>query len=99
MAQPPFKLLAREFREGRIIPFLGAGASISTRPAEAAWSETTADFPPLGGELAMALADECSFPAEDPRLRRELSRVSSFYQYASVGRSTLRQQLHTIFAR
>ena len=99
MALPPFKLLAREFREGQIIPFLGAGASVCARPPDAVWDDSVQEFPPLGGELSLALAEECGFPAEEERLHRELSRVSSYYEHASVGRSTLRERLHAIFSR
>lgn len=98
MALPPFKLLAKEFKEGKIIPFLGAGASMCARPADAIWNDDVT-FPPSGGELSMALANDCEFPAQDERLRKELARVSSFYEYASAGRSSLRERLHEVFTR
>lgn len=43
--------LVKRFREGRIVPFLGAGASAYTDP-------TAATAPPLGGRLILEMADK-----------------------------------------
>ena len=39
-------------KKGEVIPFLGAGASLTARPRDAQWNKEGADFLPQGRELA-----------------------------------------------
>jgi hypothetical protein len=80
-------------RAGKVIPFLGAGASIIGRPTDATWSADQSNFPPSGRELSRFLAEETMFPSDDPYDRDDLAKVSSYYTEIS-GRSLLRNLLH-----
>jgi hypothetical protein len=97
MAEPPYGIIWKRMKEGRVVPFLGAGASLVGRPAGAKW-DNDAKFLPSGGELARHLADEATFPSDDPRDLDDLAKVSSYYADIS-GRSTLRDSLREIFSR
>ncbi len=80
-------------KAGKVIPFLGAGASIIGRPSDATWSADRSIFPPTGGELSRFLAEQTSFPSENPHDRDDLAKVSSYYAETN-GRSLLRELLH-----
>src|SRR5215469_15983880 len=97
MAEAPYGIIWKRMKEGRVIPFLGAGASLVGRPAGIVWNGK-APYLPSGGELAHYLADEATFPSDDPRDRDDLAKVASYYADIS-GRSTLRSSLREIFAR
>jgi len=45
-------------KAGKVIPFLGAGASLVGRPAGATWAGEQSSFLPTGGELSGLLAEE-----------------------------------------
>jgi hypothetical protein len=78
-------------RTGMVIPFLGAAASKVSRSGQASLQ------PPSGADLAETLAREARFPSDDPRDRRDLAKVSSYYVDVSR-RDALRSELRSIFA-
>ena len=55
--------------DGRVVPFLGAGANLCGRPANVAWPDRNRQFLPSGSELSAYLAKEFNTPA-DPDLAR-----------------------------
>jgi hypothetical protein len=85
-------------REGRVIPFLGAGASLGPRskPGEP-WSPKSSDLP-TGRDLAEYLASMSSFPGTSPEDRSDLARVASYSADIS-GRPTLRRHLRRALNR
>jgi len=89
--EPPYGIICPLLREGGIVPFLGAGASLSTVPA------TPTSRPPTGAELALQLALEAAFPLTDLRDRQDLVKVASFYQDAALDREGLRSRLRREF--
>ena len=48
--------------DGRVVPFLGAGANLCGRPHEAVWHEHEKRFLPSGGELSAYLSNEFHTP-------------------------------------
>ncbi len=95
---PPFGDIWDGLREGRVIPFLGAGASLTGRDPAAAWRSADSPFPPNGSELAHYLAERSGFPAQDPRDMEDLAKVSSYAADVS-GRPLLRSRLRTVLNR
>jgi hypothetical protein len=97
---PPYGIIRRLLNEGRVVPFLGAGASMLGRPTgsnPAAW-DLQAPFLPSGWELAHFLADEAAFPSDDPYDRDDLAKVASYY--VDIGnRTMLKDCLRTAFER
>ncbi len=91
--QPPYAEIAKALRAGRVIPVLGAGASLSGRPAGARWDPEAPGFLPSGLDLSRLLADDSGFPAPDDRDR--LTAVASYYE-AFGTRATLRARLRQI---
>jgi hypothetical protein len=49
------RIVMRRLREGRVIPFLGAGTNLCGRPKDASWR--AGEYLPSGTELAAYLAD------------------------------------------
>ena len=92
----PYPIIARALASGRIIPFLGAGASIVGRPAHTPWTETSA-FPPTGSELAAHLALDAgvgeAYGADD------LAKVAQFYEISAGDRDTLADKITTLLGR
>jgi hypothetical protein len=84
--------VVRRLADGRVTPFLGAGASMAGRPPGLEWSPGC-DFLPSGLELAWHLAERMRFPAEQPR---DLMEVASFTE-AELGRGFLYEELHRVF--
>jgi len=93
--EPPFGDIWDGLNEGRVIPFLGAGASLVGRDQAQAWQATDSLFPPNGSELAHYLAERSGFPAQDPRDSDDLAKVSSYAADIS-GRPMLRRRLRTV---
>jgi hypothetical protein len=85
--------VVRAIVNGRLTPFLGAGANLCGRPNGALWNPWESDFLPSGDELARHLADEFDYPSDLPI---DLIRVS---QYIAItdGLGPLDQKLHEIF--
>ncbi len=95
MPEPPYGIICNRLKAGKVIPFLGAGASFVGRPSDATWDGAQPTFLPSGLELAHFLADEAEFPSTDPRDRDDLAKVSSYYADIS-GRRTLRERLREV---
>lgn len=87
--KPPYGIIIKELRRRTVIPFLGAAAS-------RAQLGDASPQPPSGADLAEALAKDSNFPSEDPRDRRDLAKVSSYYVDVSR-RAALRAELRSIF--
>ena len=98
MPPPPYLEIADSLREGKVIPFLGAGVNFGTRPADAAWDERASTFLPSGAELSRYLAHRANFPSDDLRERGDLAKVASYF-VDTIARSGLRLRLQGIFAR
>jgi SIR2-like domain len=97
--QPPYPTILSALKEGRVVPFLGAGASIVGRPNDALWTEN-ATFPPRGAELSCLLAREAQFDAmsSDQHDREDLLKVAAYFEQQS-GRSELLHLLHKVLAK
>lgn len=99
MPEPPYGIIANQLKQGNVIPFLGAGASLSGRPVDGKWDGTTAPFLPSAKELANRLAEDCSLPSNDPYDCDDLAKVSSYYAEVSADRAALRSALHQTLDR
>lgn len=95
MVEPPYGIIWNRLKSGKVVPFLGAGASFVGREPGASWDPQSPRFLPSGGELSRFLAQESSFPSEDPYDLNDLAKVSSYYAVIS-GRQVLREQLHEV---
>jgi hypothetical protein len=84
-------------RAGKVVPFLGAGASFVGRPPGAVWAADQTAFLPSGRELSNLLAGETMFPAESQIDRDDLAKVSSYYADVN-GRRVLRERLREVLA-
>jgi hypothetical protein len=93
--EPPYGIIWNRLKAGRVVPFLGAGASILARPPDAKWDAAAPSFLPSGLELARFLAEEAEFPAKDAFDRDDLAKVSSYYADVA-GRRTLRERLRDV---
>jgi SIR2-like domain len=87
------RIVCRRLREGKVIPFLGAGTNLCGRPNGADWRN--GKYLPSGPELAAYLADSYAYPATEVR---DLLRVSQYVQ-AVTGGTALYDELHDLFAR
>lgn len=85
--QPPYGFIHRNLGRARVIPFLGAGASLGARGA---------GNPMSASELATRLAEDIGFPRDDGP--PELTKVAQYY-LVMVGRRGLYDTLHEIFGR
>jgi hypothetical protein len=83
-------LIAKALADGRVIPFLGAGASLCARPAGASYKR--GQFLPSGAELTDHLARQFAYPAGEAK---DLLRVSQ-YAYVMMGSGPLYQELHDV---
>jgi len=90
---PPYKLILKGLNEGKVIPFLGAGASLGGRQPGATWKKGVKNFLPTAGELAGHLADTSEFPSDEAR---DLTKVAQYYSVVG-GRRALNEELHIIF--
>ncbi len=97
--QPPYGVIANYFKEGSIIPFLGAGVNFGTRdPPDAKWDEKSSAFLPSGAELSRILAGYSSFPSQERQDVDDLAKVSAYYVEIAA-RKGLTDQLHKFFNR
>src|SRR5262245_4890072 len=94
-SNPPYGVIWNRLRVGKVVPFLGAGASCIGRPTDSVWTPEAPTFLPSGLELANFLAKEAEFPSNDPRDRDDLAKVSSYYADIS-GRRLLRERLREL---
>src|SRR6266446_5556203 len=95
MPEPPYGIIWNCWKAGKVIPFLGAGASFVGRPPDEKWNAVEPKFLPSGVELANCLAAEAEFPSADLGDRNDLAKVSSYYADVS-GRRTLRERLRQL---
>jgi hypothetical protein len=87
------QVVMRRLTEGRVIPFLGAGANLCERPPNADW---LADgYLPSGHELARYFAETYAYPEHDID---DLLRVSQYVDL-TAGDAVLFEELRSIFAR
>jgi hypothetical protein len=92
---PPYPAIWKLLRAGRVIPFLGAGASLVGRPVGGIWNPNQPEFLPLAKELADHIASFCNYQTHDPRDRENLAMVAS-YCAVMLGRDDLRELLHSV---
>ena len=90
----PYDVIAGALRQGKVVPFLGAGASAAHRPPGADW-KPGAEFCPRGDELAKHLAETGDFP--DKKGTDDLMLVASYFEVEPADRTTLRDRLDSIF--
>jgi hypothetical protein len=86
-----FRLVVRQFKNWKVIPFLGAGVNLCGRPSGTQWARD--HFLPSGGELTDHLVESFTYPEGEPK---DLLRVS---QFASIelGMRELYEDLRLIF--
>ena len=84
-----YALVTKAIADGRVVPFLGAGASLCGRPASAGFEQ--GKYLPSGTELSEYLCQ--AYPAGEPR---ELLRIAQFV-YVMEGSGPLYERLHTLF--
>ncbi len=94
---PPYGVIWKHLKSGKVIPFLGAGASFVGRQPDSDWNAAKPEFLPSGLELAHFLAGQANFPAADERDRDDLAKVSSYYADIA-GRRILRETLRDVFS-
>jgi hypothetical protein len=96
--EPPYGDIVLGLKEGRVIPFLGAGASLTPRsePAEP-WTPKSL-YLPSGRDLANYLAAMSNFPGTTPQEMDDLTRVASYSADIS-GRPQLRRHLRKALNR
>lgn len=83
--QPPYPLIRQLLYQGKVIPFLGAGASVTSSGAHL----------PTGEDLASYLAKAAAYPQGE---ELDLTKVAQYYS-AVIGRRALYEELHSIFNR
>jgi hypothetical protein len=102
-SQPLYWYIKTQLSKGKVIPFLGAGASFGDRlPDKTEWREKVdlesdkwnVTFLPTASELAECLAREASFPSD---ASRELAAVAQYYA-TTLGRRPLVERLNEIFS-
>jgi hypothetical protein len=93
IARPPHEIILREFRRGKVVPFLGAAASrVGFRV------EDSAKFFPGGRELTGILARAAEFPVSGDASSDSLAKVASYYVNQS-SRGALRGHLRDVFCK
>lgn len=97
MVEPPYGVIWNRLKSGKVIPFLGAGASLVGRQSNISWDPHSPSFLPSGRELSRFLARESSFPSNEPQDIDDLAKVASYYAIVS-GRRSLRERLHEVFS-
>ena len=93
--------VADELFEGNVIPFLGAGANLCGRPADASWTVGQVEYLPNAHELALYLAERFRYPVADERdLDRVADDLARVTQYVAIQRGSRRlyTELHRIFS-
>jgi SIR2-like domain len=81
--------------DGRVIPFLGAGANLCSRPENVSWTEQRSDYLPSGTELPKHLAKSFNCPSTEVT---DLLHVSE-YVTLTIGSGALYRELHDVFNR
>jgi len=93
--EPPYELIRDGLKKGRVIPFIGSGASLVGRPQGKEWNCPQCDFLPKASELADYLDRRSGFPSIEPP---DLSRVAQYFD-GVAGRGGLDDELHDVFAK
>lgn len=93
---PPYPIIFQGLVQRRVIPFIGAGASLGQIAHGVAWDKDTTSRPPTAGELTHHLAEQAAFPQGE---QRDLAKVAQYYDAVAAGRDALHYDLHGIFAR
>lgn len=96
--EPPYGDIILGLKAGRVIPFLGAGASLTPRTGPVEPWTPQSPYLPSGGDLARYLATMSSFPGIGPQERDDLARVASYSADIS-GRPHLRWHLRQALNR
>ena len=92
--EPPYPTILNRLNQGRVIPFLGSGASLGGRAPNAEWTAGTSEFLPTAVELANYLAQMTQFPQDEPI---DLAKVAQYYDVV-LGRVVLDEVLRGIFS-
>jgi SIR2-like domain len=87
------RLIGRLVDEGKVIPFLGAGANLCDRPPKTIWQEG-GRYLPSGSELSRHLAARNEYPGVDDR---DLVRVAQYVDLITGGEAELFSQLRAVF--
>lgn len=96
-ADIPYLGIATALRRGRVVPFLGAGASVFHRPLGAAVDPLFC--PPTGAALAERLAALAGFPdSAESDHRHNLPLVASYFGLVALGDGFLREELREVFS-
>lgn len=90
----PYRYVAEDLEKGEIVPFLGAGASLTKGDSEATQSSEEL---PTGRELALRLAEIAEIPKEDLDVV-DLTEVASCFE-ALASRPLLEEELERLFSR
>src|SRR5438874_7098122 len=95
MVEPPYGVIWNRLRQGKVIPFLGAGAPLAEASVNSHWDPLRPERVPRSRELAAVLGGEASYPAESPADYDDLAKVCSYYADVA-GRSVLRERLREV---
>jgi hypothetical protein len=93
--EPPYVYIRDRLMRGKVIPFLGAGASLIARQPGQSWSSPDCAFLPKTDELARYLEEKSNFPSD---ALPELTRVAQYFDGVN-GRGGLDEVLHEVFAK
>src|SRR5262249_13026555 len=93
-----FNNLINFMLDGRVVPFLGAGANQTGRPHGAIWDVERSDYLPSGSELSKHLAVSFSYSPSDISEMTDLLHVSEYVALTS-GSGALYRELHDVFNR
>jgi hypothetical protein len=89
--EPPYGLIWSSWKEGRVVPFLGAGASFVGRAPGQPFGCDSPAFLPSGFDLSRCLAKAVEFPATADWEKGDLAKVCSYYEEMG-GRKALRRR-------
>jgi hypothetical protein len=104
-----YQTILRAIKDGRLVPFLGAGVNVFNRPEGAHWQRGA--YLPNGGELSLHLAEHFNYQATTTEVcpvcktavnhailqeRQDLVRISQ-YVALDVGSGPLYEELRAVF--
>jgi len=93
----PAPFIRKRIESGKVVAFLGAGASLGARnPAAQVWNSADADLLPTATELSEYLAKPIRFPAHEND--KELTKVAKYFELMT-SRADLEEELRGVFAR
>lgn len=92
---PHYQMVADDLRDGLVVPFFGAGASISVRGKSERWN-FGASIPPSARELADYLSEACEYHGTSPQDCEDLGRIASRFTQKH-GKRNLASTLRSIF--